>query len=123
MLYLSSQHTIQENPEIFSIIKSNMPIIQQDERLKRIFPCSKFIKSKRQPNNLKKILTIARFDEISVIPEVKKCIRHNCGLCVHLLEGSTYIFNCGKRFNVYESMNCEVKNVIYVIRCHGCNKE
>ncbi len=61
-----------KNPEIFSVIKSNMPIIQQDERLKRIFTSSKFIKSKRQPNNLKKILTRAKFDEILVIPDVKK---------------------------------------------------
>ncbi len=44
-----------KNPDIFnSTIKSNIAILHQDDRMKRIFSNYKFIKSKRQPNNLKK---------------------------------------------------------------------
>ena len=48
----------------------------------------KLIKSKRQPNNLKRLLTKAKFNH-NVDHEVKRCSRPNCGLCIHLLEGNS----------------------------------
>jgi len=81
------------------------------------------IKSKRQPANLKKILTRAKFDETTSEATVSKCGRTNCGLCVHLIEGNCFKFKNGKTFKVTTSMSCETKNVIYVIRCCGCQKE
>ncbi len=75
-----------QNPEIVSSIRNNMPILEQDERLKEIFSSYTFIKSKRQPKNLKKLLTRAKFDEDHTPPRVTKCNRANCGLCKHLIE-------------------------------------
>lgn len=112
-----------KNPEIFTSVKNNIPILEQDERLKRIFSGFTFIKSKRQPKNLKKLLTRAKFDELPTLPKVKKCNRGICGLCTHLLEGDTFHFNCGRAFKIFQSMNCDVKNVIYVMRCCGCHQE
>ncbi len=91
--------------------------------MKQIFSKFKFIKSKRQPQNLKKLLTKAKFEDSSITPEVKICSRPNCGLCKQLIEGNTFNFNSGKTFTIFESMSCDVKNVIYVMRCNGCRKE
>ncbi len=53
-----------KNPEIFCSIKQNLPILQQDHQMNEIFSNYRFIKSKRQPKNLKRLLTKAKFDEI-----------------------------------------------------------
>ena len=82
----------------------------------------KLIKSKRQPNNLNRLLTKAKLNH-NVDHEVKRCNRHNCGLCIHLLEGNSIEINCRRKFYVHESMTCEVKNDVYVIKCRGCNEE
>ena len=82
----------------------------------------KIIKSKRQPNNLKRLLTKAKFSN-SDHHEVKRCHKPNCGLCVHLIEGDAFEFKCGRKFYVHESMTCAVKNVLYVIKCGGCGEE
>ena len=76
------------------------------------------IKSKWQPNSLKRILTKAKFNNDSD-HEVKRCTckRPNSGLCTHLFEGTAFEFNCSRNFYVHESMTCEVKkNVIYVMK-------
>lgn len=83
----------------------------------------KFIKSKRQKKNLKHLLTRAKFSESREPPKVTRCGRPNCGLCVHLIEGEKYNFKCGKEMYVKENMSCDVKNVIYVIKCRGCDNE
>ena len=75
----------------------------------------KIIKSKRQPNNLKRLLTKAKLSN-SDHHEVRRCHKPNCGLCVHLIEGDAFEFKCGRKFYVHESMTCAVKNVLYVIK-------
>ena len=76
---------------------------------------------RRQPC-LKRLSTKAKFNHDSN-HKVKRCNRPNCGLCIHLLESNSFEFNCGKRFFVHESMTCEVKNVVYVMKCRGCGDE
>ena len=87
--------------------------------MKAIFPRKYFLKSKRQPPNLKKILTKAKFSKNSKEHfEVTKCNEPRCGLCKHLKVGSTYKFK-DQIFNLTSNMTCTVKNVIYVIECRG----
>ena len=111
-----------KNPEIFNVINFNLPILQEDPKMNKVLSNFKLIKSKRQPNNLKRLLTKAKFNHNSN-HEVKRCNRPNCGLCIHLLESNSFEFNCGKRFFVHESMTFEVKNVVYVMKCRGCGDE
>ena len=90
--------------------------------MKEIIKQTKFIKSKRQPPNLKHLLTNAKFTSQPSTKEgnkVTKCKRSNCSLCQHIIEGNSYNVN-GKIFYVNESMSCDVKNVLYVITCNGC---
>ena len=81
------------------------------------------IKSKRQPRNLKKLITRAKFCDIRESPNMKKSNRSNCGLCEHLITENKLTFQCGKTFKAKYSMSCEVKNLIYVIPCGGCHEE
>ena len=56
-------HTHQ-SPELFNVyvIKSNIPIVQEDPKMNEILSNLKLLKSKRQPNNLKRLLTKAKFN-------------------------------------------------------------
>ena len=103
-----------KNPEIFILINFNLPILQEDPKMNKVLSNFKLIKSKRQPNNLKRLLTKAKFNH-DFNHDVKRCNRPNCGLYIHLLESNSFEFKCGKRFFVHESMTCEVKNVVYVL--------
>ena len=49
------------SPNLFSIIKSTLPLLCASERMKTSIQNTKLINSKRAPSNLKKMLTRARF--------------------------------------------------------------
>lgn len=44
-----------KNPEMFNLFRNNMPILMADQKMKDVLKDTCFIKSKRQPPNLKKI--------------------------------------------------------------------
>ena len=94
-----------KDPEIFPVIFNNLPIVEKDEKMKGIISKYKFIKNKRQHYNLKRSLTKAKFNSNYEHPE-KRCNRPNCVLCIHLLEGNYFTFNCGTRFKIHEDMSC-----------------
>lgn len=110
------------DPEMFNVIMNNKPILEEDEKMGSILSRYKFIKSKRQPYNLKRLLTKAKFSS-NECHEVRICNRPNCGLCIHLIEGNSVTFRCGTNFKIHENMSCDVKNVIYVMKCRGCSEE
>ena len=92
--------------------------------MKDILKNTKLIKSKRQLPNLKRILSKAKFCSIASLREINKvfkCNRPNCSLCQHLIEQNYFDFN-GKKFYVIATMYCDVKNVLHVIGCLGCNE-
>lgn len=112
-----------KNPEVFTMIHSNLTILQTDTRMDRIIRQSKIIKSKRQHKNLKKLLTKAKYEEtITEEPTVKKCGRPNCGTCEYIVEGNTFKFKNEMKFIIKYDMDCSITNVIYVITCNGCNE-
>ena len=84
--------------------------------MKELYSKYKFLKSKRQPKNLKKLLIKACFDSEPINPEVRKCDGKKCGLCTHFIEGSSFQVNCSTLFTINKSMSCDVNNVIYVMQ-------
>lgn len=111
------------NPEIFSEISQYKRILHRNDTLHKIFKNKIFLKSKRQPPNLKRILTKAKFtSKMTEEFQVKKCKEPRCGLCKHLLEGTSISFK-DKTFKIKDNMTCKAKNVIYVIQCRGCNEQ
>ena len=95
----------------------------EDETMKEIMQNYPIIKSKRQPWNLKKLLTRAKFEQTQESPKITKCNRPNCGVCEYLMTDNEFLFKCGKTFKVKTSMSCDAKNLIYVIKCKGCDEE
>ena len=112
-----------KNPELFGAILQNLNILREDQKMNAILQANTIIKSKRQPANLKRLLTRAKFDENIQIATINKCNRPNCGLCKCMIVGNSFTFKFGKTFYVTTSMECEAKNLIYVMRCTGCDEE
>ena len=110
-----------KNKEMFCVIKNNFNILENDETMKKIINETRILKCKRQLPNLKRLLVKSEFKETSTPPSVSKCNEPRCGLCSFIIEGSTLKLN-NKTFHVKESMNCTVKNVLYVLVCNGCRE-
>lgn len=113
-----------KNPEIFGVMKNNLPILENDTIMRNALKDINFIKSKRQPPNLKRLLTKACFTSSTLNAQrfkVTKCGRNNCSLCQHIVESNSYNFK-GKIFYVNANMSCDVQNVLYVITCNGCGE-
>lgn len=111
------------NPEIYPHLLHDIKILQRDSHMRNVLEKFNFIKSKRQPLNLKRLLTKAKFCEDESIPKVTRCGRANCALCAHLIEGTYFQSKSGHQITVKFSMNCDVKNVVYVMICKGCCEE
>ena len=64
--------------EMFGIFTNNLHILYSDDKIKDALNETKLIKSKRQPPNLRKLLTRAKFTENSTAQrKVTKCGRPN----------------------------------------------
>ena len=112
------------NPDIFTIIKPNLAILQNDDKMKNVLQKNPIIKSHRQLKNLKKLITRAKFQEKQndIPPTISKCGRSNCGICDILVEGESFKFKNGPLFKVKINMDCSSKNLLYVIKCEGCEE-
>ena len=113
------------NAELFPVIHNNLPMLRQDRKLSLMLDRHTIIKSKRQPKNLKHILTRAKYDSSQKASEeykVSKCTDKRCGTCPHILEGSIFKFDNGETFKIKSNFSCCSKNVIYAIICPTCEK-
>ena len=68
------------NTELFGIINQNKRIIEKSKVMITIITKNPLLKSKRQPHNLLRFLTKAKFENTFVENTVQKCRRLNCGL-------------------------------------------
>ncbi len=55
--------------------------------------------------------------------KVTKCGDKQSKCCLHIVETRIVTFNNGKQFDVKYNMNCNSKELIYVITCRGCNQQ
>jgi hypothetical protein len=81
------------------VITKNKHFLQQDPTLKDIVQNTKIINAKRQPADLKRILTKAKFGDDGTF-NVKRCGKSRCQLCPDIIEGDPLDFffldNSGK---------------------------
>ena len=108
--------------DIFSFMKQIELNLHNSERMDRILQKKKIVNSKRQPKNLKRILSSSKFDFCEASPSVQKCSDKRCLTCPNLIEGSTVVFSNGKQFTVKQTMSCKSKNVVYSIICANCEQ-
>ena len=112
------------NKNIFPVIKNCEQILSQSSKMKKILDKKNIIHSRRQPKNLKRILTKSRFNcvpEEEITPTVSKCTDKRCKTCEHIIEGSSVRFKNGKEVTVKHNINCSVKFIIYAIICPNCH--
>ena len=107
------------NPNIAPVVNHLNGVLKTDEDMARVLTKLKFINSKRQPKNLKRILCPSTIN--TSIKTVSKCGDIRCGTCPFLKQGSSVDFR-GKQFRINSDMSCHSKNLIYTIICDGCNK-
>lgn len=108
------------NTNIAPIVHHLNDVLKTDETMAKIFEKQKFINSKRQPKNLRRILTKSNFKEKSEF-EVTKCQDSRCGTCPYIKQGHHFNFG-GKQFIVNNNMSCQTRNLLYVITCSGCGE-
>ena len=113
---------------IYNVIRTNIPILMESENMREKLTDNSIINSKRQPKNLKKILTRARFGtDPRRSYEVKTCGDKRCGICsrdnyIYLQTGSMIAFKNGQSFRVNADMNCKSENLVYCITCPTCKE-
>jgi hypothetical protein len=103
-----------QNHKIFNTVKQCFPILQQSETLYQLVKITDIIHSRRQPPNLKKLLTEAKFTSNDEKPTVSKCNDPRYGTCQHLQTGETITLNT--------NMTCKSRNFIYCTTCGKCGE-
>ena len=117
------------NPDIFKVIKETPPLLNASPKMKKALEGIKLINSRRQPPNLERTLTRAKFNfpaqvQTGNITKTKHCNNGKCGTCEVLFERNEVIFNNNSTpFKIKETMDCSAEDIIYVIECAGCNKQ
>jgi len=110
------------NQNVDKCVKNALVLLSSSERMNSIMADTRIIKSKRQPPNLKRMLTSAKFSS-NVTCSIKKCGDKRCKCCDHLIEGDSIVLENGKRFQVKTSMDCNSTNLLYILQCCGCKKQ
>ena len=95
--------------------------LQKNESTRNAFQNKKLIFSKRQPPNLKNILTRAEFVGKPIIGGVSKCSKPRCKICEIIISDKFFYFAKTKyNFCIKSNMSCDTKNCIYLLQCAGC---
>ena len=113
--------------------KRTISLLNVSPKTKTTMAKVQLINSKCQPLTIKQILTKARFvsntenlltHDIDSNLEVKKCNNKRCGTCSLIFECSEIKFhNSEKPFIIKIEMDCTAMNIIYLMKCTGCDKE
>ena len=85
----------------------------------------RLLNSQRQPKNLKKLLTRAKFSSETEEGGSFKCQSPRCGTCPLIQSTSSVTFKNkpDSPFFINKRLSCTTKNVVYVIICPQCKKE
>ena len=102
------------NISVYNVIKNFVEVLKRNNVPG--FESVKLTNSKRQPPDLKKLLTKVEFSNKKVA--FKKCQDSRCECCKSLLLSKKYTFeNVNKTFALKTPMSCNSFNVIYVVIC------
>ena len=113
-------------PDINSLLKKHLPILHSDDSMKEVFPTNSITTIYKRNNNLREILSPSLYPVIkrdSSSSSVTSCGK--CDICKNFLVISNK-FTCkasGKHYFIRGNLNCESKNVIYIISCKSCEDQ
>ena len=105
---------------MFDLVKSGVNTLVENNV--NGFKNIRLIHAKRQPPNLKIILTNSLFTNKTA--GVFKCSNSRCLCCQQLLLGISYTFkNTGKQFYLKTKMTRDTRNLINLVICPTCKEE
>lgn len=109
-------------PNIHSILRKNLKILHQSNRLKKIFSDPPIVAFKRD-NNIKDIL-VHKKHNLQFYKQTNGCgpCGKNCALCSHINETKVFCDNTGKEYTIQGQINCKTVGVVYAINCTKCEK-
>ena len=114
------------NPPIQGKVREAIKCLQMDDHMKHVMSDTEFVISRRQPPNLKKLLTRACFQsETQSNGGSTKCKLPRCKTCEQIIETENINLDTSgtlPQFKIKEAMNCLSKNVIYAMFCRGCGE-
>jgi hypothetical protein len=109
--------------DLYPSVRNTMTYLKDHPNTSNTFKNTKLVKAKRQPPNLKMILTKARFESKQTHFSVTKCSDKKCKLCLNIIEGEQFMFTKNNfAFKVNYDMSCNTLNCIYVLACEGCDQ-
>ena len=96
-----------------------------NERIRKIFADTRITLATKQPPNLVRQLTNAKFsseDNNKQRNGLFKCKRSNCEMCTMFIQECTsFVTANGTIWNIQGHITCKSKNVIYYLKCLACN--
>ena len=107
------------NPDFIHLARPVLPILYDEGKFGTRLREEGLLHSKRQPPNLKRLLTKAKFGTNPDTFTVTKCNNKRCKCCNHLLTGPTTTIG-QHTFKAGCSMTCITSNLIYVLKCANC---
>ena len=99
-------------------------MVCQDEYLREVFkspPLTAFKRQKNIKDNLirAKVAMPSQTRPIRNNPGMKRCGKW-CTACPYVKEGKTIKINSKKNWNINKNVNCETRNIVYIIECQKC---
>ena len=108
------------NPQIVNMVRQSMNFLRHSKKMESTLKNTDLIVSRRQPKNLKQILTKAEFSNSAIKREVTKCNEPRCGTCNIIVTGDSLILKGNKTWTIHSPMSCLSRDVIYIIICSKC---
>ena len=98
----------------------------QSDHLKNVFKNSNIILAQKQPKNLLRLLSKARFNtDTNNFIQLKglfKCTDKRCKICLlYVNEGNSFVMSNNMRWELCSNVTCSDVNVIYYLKCNMCD--
>ena len=118
-------------PNVNKILRKNIHLLQNNDRLKEIFPEGTLLVANKREKNLQELLM--RSDPYNVKADHQtqepqgyhRCSYVNCDSCKNFVDETTYV-TChatGRKYQIRRETSCSSRNVIYVAYCIKCKKQ
>ena len=112
------------NPNMWPLVSTTLSVLKTSQKMEKVLQNTSVINSKRQPHNLKRILTRAKFSTNHTQGGSFKCNDKRCGTCQNIEETTSIkITATDEIFQIRKPMNCKSKNVLYIITCKNCKAQ
>lgn len=111
------------NENVNSVIKDSLKLLKASGPMKELLESQRVVNCYKSAPSLGRILVSSKFSTREITHKgVVKCGGKTCGCCAHIVVTKKVKFENDFEFEIRNDMDCDSKNVIYVIKCSGCTK-